>query len=193
MIGAVEAVTGEPCHVDPSDECNDAVDDHELLVVAMERVLTRIRLTPDTRAAREGPHRVGDFAPSRVEDRHRRARPDEHAHIKPLSRLGKQWAEHRWCPVAHELESRIDVPAGDMHRLARSCDRPRDRRERRGPVNEHIELVARPRLGVTGRPWAAIGRLERANLPESAQTPAMLETHRRLNRVADDRVNPRDT
>ena len=53
MIARVEAVAAERGQVDAADERDLAVDDHELLVVAVHRALVRVERAPDPRAAHE--------------------------------------------------------------------------------------------------------------------------------------------
>ena len=59
MPGAVEAVAGEVGEVDAADERELVVDDHELLVVAVQRALVRVERARDGGASAK---RVADAA-----------------------------------------------------------------------------------------------------------------------------------
>ena len=78
LVGVV-AVAGERGQVDPADERELVVDDHELLVVAVHHAAVQLSsshwiFVPFTSWSRAGL----DHGAARLEDRHRRARPDEH-------------------------------------------------------------------------------------------------------------------
>ncbi len=75
VIARVPAVAGHVGHVDPPDECELAVDDQRLLVMAVERVLPRIRLALDLRRACELLHPRFHLLAGRMEDRHRARQP----------------------------------------------------------------------------------------------------------------------
>ncbi len=86
MTIPVAAVAAEQAQVDAADEGDAVVDDHELLVVAVERPLPRVERHRDPRASGELVACLTHLASVRVEHRQRRTRPGEHAHIDPLRR-----------------------------------------------------------------------------------------------------------
>ena len=90
-----------------------------LLVVAVERVLARVHLAADARAARERAHGLADLRARRMEGRHRRPGPHEHAHVDALGQLGQQRADDDRRLALDELEVRREVPAGDVDEVAR--------------------------------------------------------------------------
>ena len=149
MLARVEAATREIGQVDPADEGDAVVDEHELLVVAVERPLLRVELNADAPA----PQPRGGLAHLRArrpEERQRRARPDEDAHVDVEG--GEQLGERR--PAGLQAEPRIDVPACDVHVRARSSQCVGDRRQRLGAVDEEANVVARTRWPGTLRPTA---------------------------------------
>ena len=62
VLAGVEAVTAERREVDPADEGDLAVDDDQLLVVAVERPLARVQRDVDARAAGQLVADVPDLA-----------------------------------------------------------------------------------------------------------------------------------
>ena len=82
----VEAVARQRREVDPADERDLAVDDHELLVVAVHRPLARVQLAADARPVHELVARGSRTARARLEQRHRRAGPQQHAHVRRARR-----------------------------------------------------------------------------------------------------------
>src|SRR5581483_12455674 len=75
MLARVVAVAAERGEVDPADEGRCAVDDHELLVVAVHRPLEPVETDANPRSRSEPPRGVTDVAAVRVEERERRAGP----------------------------------------------------------------------------------------------------------------------
>ena len=88
--------------------------------------------------------------------------PHEHADVDALGRLGEQLAQDDGRLVAGQGEVRRDRPAGDVDVAPRAADRTLDRGQRGGPVDEHLERVARPRRRVARGPEA---RRPRAGRP----------------------------
>ncbi len=92
MIAGVEAVAAERGEVDPPDEGDLVIDDHELLVVAVHRTLVGV----ERAAYRCAPGELGvdltDGGARGSEDRGGRARPEQHAYVDPLGELGEQVA-----------------------------------------------------------------------------------------------------
>ena len=142
MVARVEPVAGVVGHVDAADERDLAVDDHGLLVVAVERVLARVGLATDARVPGEGSDRVAHLLARGMERRHRSARPHQNPHVEPLGRLRQQLAEHARARAADQLEVGRDVPPGDVDVVAGVLDRRGDLRERLGAVDQHIERAA---------------------------------------------------
>ncbi len=131
----VVAVTAEVGHVDAPDERRVPVDDHDLLVVAVDRVLTRVDLAADLRLAGQLLDIRRHLRARGMEERDRGARPHEHAHVGALGDLGQERTEDDGALPAHQLEVRGDVPAHDVHRVppprrSRTRSRPSPPRRR---------------------------------------------------------------
>ena len=120
----VEAVAGVVGHVDPADEGDLAVDDHRLLVVAVERVLARIGLAADPRVRGSGSGRPR-APPCGSGGRPAPARPPTPAPGRRPARPPRPAA--RRAPPGRspriELEVRRDVPPGHMDVVAGVLDR----------------------------------------------------------------------
>ena len=72
-----------------------------------------------------------DVGSRRPEQRQRRTRPGEHAHVEALRQLGKQVAQdERIAVAALERERGREVPAGDMDVRLRAAQRVDHRRQR---------------------------------------------------------------
>ena len=147
MVTGVEPIAAVVGHVDTADERDLAVDNDGLLVVAVERMLARIGLAADPRAAGEGRDAVADLLARGMERRHRRARPYEHPHVGPLRDLGQEPAEHAAALPADELEVGRDVPAGHVDVVARALERLGDqtgtpRRRRSAPRASTLRAAA---------------------------------------------------
>ena len=143
-------------------------------------------LAADARAARERADGLLDLLARRVEGRHRRAGPHEHAHVDALGQLGQQRADDDGRLAADELEVRRQVPAGDVHEvgarpacasaMAGSASAPSTRTSSEQPC---------ARRRIAGRPQAVVGRLERPLPAQAPQAAAVLGRHGGLDRVAD--------
>src|SRR5947209_619519 len=88
----------------------------------------------------------------------------------PRSRLGGSLADDRAVVVAAQIEVRRQVPAAHLDRLAGAGDRVGDRRERLRAVDQHVELAAMPRWGLSRRPPAIAGWIQ-GGLNQTSQTP----------------------
>ena len=95
----VVAVAGQRRQVDPADEGDLVVDDHDLLVVAVQRPRAGLELGADPGAADELVALGPDDAAARREHRDRRARPGEHPHRDALGDLAEQLAHRGDGPV----------------------------------------------------------------------------------------------
>ena len=91
--------------VDPADERDLVVDDHELLVVAVQRARARVARRADLRPARQLVARVARRGAVGGERVRRRARPHEHADVDALGRVGEQFAQDDGRLVAGERRS----------------------------------------------------------------------------------------
>ena len=69
VVAPVEAVALQRRQVDPTDERQLAVDDHELLVMTVHRPLARVEGVADPRAAGEQLERLTDLLPVGMEER----------------------------------------------------------------------------------------------------------------------------
>ena len=153
--------------------------------MAVERVLARVHLAADARAARERADGLLHLRARRVEGRHRRAGPHEHAHVDALGQLGQQLTDDDRRLAADDREVGREVPAGEVDEVARVLHRLGDRGQRLRAVDEDVERATLARRRIAGRPQAVVGRLERPLPPQAPQAPAVLERHRGLDRVAD--------
>src|SRR5207302_1709670 len=107
------AVSSETREIDPANERDVVVDDHELLVVAMHRPLDRIERTAHRRPAYKRLAFSSDSRAARIEQAQRRTRPQQHSHLRSLGRGGEQLAQRGGAAITDELELRLHVPAGD--------------------------------------------------------------------------------
>src|SRR5205085_5676763 len=94
-----------------------AVDHHRLLVVTVEGVLTRIRLTADAGPAHERLDGLPHLGPRGVKGRNRSSGPDQDSDLDAFGEFGQERAEHAALTVTFELESGGHVPAGDVDGL----------------------------------------------------------------------------
>ena len=124
VLGGVVAVAGQRRQVDAADERDLVVDDHELLVVAVHHPRARVELALDLRAAHEPLARGLDLGAARLEDRHRRAGPHDHAHRDALGGLGQQLA-HRPRVARAGVEVGLEVPRADVDVALGACGSPR--------------------------------------------------------------------
>ncbi len=192
VVAGVEPITPIVGHVDPADERDLAVDDHGLLVVAVEGVLARIGLAANPGAAGQLLDAVAHLLAGGVKRRHRRSGPHQHSDVDPFGRLGQQLAEHRRPLPADELEVGRHVPPGHVDVVTRARDRLRDGREGRGSVDEHVQRAAVARRRIAGRPDAVLWWRQGVFPAEAAEAPSMLGAHRRLNAITDEAVEARD-
>ena len=149
-------------------------------------------LALDARAARERAHGLLHLRARGVKGRHRRAGPHEHAHVDALGQLGEQRADDDRRLAADELEVRRQVPAGDVHEVARALHRLGDGGQRLRAVDEDVERAALARRRIAGGPQAVVGRLQRPLPPQAPQAAAVLDRHGGLDRVADGGVGAAD-
>ena len=73
--GQIEAICGDVGEIQSTHERDLVVDDHDLLVVGVQRTLPRIEHTADTRAFDQLSLSPLHFAAPRSEQGHRRSRP----------------------------------------------------------------------------------------------------------------------
>ena len=155
-----------------------------LLVVAVERVLARVGLAVDARAAREGAHGLAHLRAAGMKGGDRRPGPHEDAHVDAFGELGEQRARGDRRLAADELEVRGQVPAGQVHEVAGALHRLGDGRQRLGAVDEHVERAALAWRRVAGGPYPVVGRLQCALPPQAPESAAVLGGHGGLDRVA---------
>src|SRR5579863_3018193 len=106
MVIGVEPVATEIGEVDAADERDLAVDDHELLVVAVHRPLVRVERTLHARATDELIAYPLDRPPCRREQRHRRAGPQQDSDTNALSEIAEQIAKPPRTAIAPQAEIR---------------------------------------------------------------------------------------
>ena len=185
MVAAVEAVAGKVCEIDPADERPLAVHDHQLLVMTVHRPLVPIGRNAEPRTRHQGSHRRLDLAAAGLKQQHRRPRPCQQANIDtPRGRLSEKLGQDYTIISPGQLELGTEEPTSEAHRILSGAERGRDPRQRRGPIDQHLNPIAAP-----GR--ERVRRLERCRcvqrkLPADApQTTAVMRTHRTLNRVTE--------
>ena len=190
MITGVETIAAERGQVDAPDERDLAVDDHQLLVVAMHRPLVRIKRALHAGAAGQLLAHAPDRRTSRREGPHRRSCPQQHPNLDALGQIAEQIAQPS-CPiVAGQTEIGRKVPPGDMHMRASAGQRLSDPWQRLPAVDQHLKRAPRPRRGIGGSPQRRVAR--RFQLIDSANTlqPAtMMPTDRDLDALARPSIN----
>ena len=142
-----------------------------------------VELALDLRALDQPLARLLDDAAAGLEDRHRRARPHEHAHRDALRRLGQQVA-HRARLARARVEVGLEVPRADVHVALGVADRLGHRRQRVLAVDQDLERVALARRRGRLRPQALARRRDRRELPVAAQAAQVVMDHRALDAVA---------
>ena len=172
VVGAVVPVAFERGEVDAAHERQLAVDDDDLLVVAVHEVLAVVQRTLHRAVADELVTRLLDHGARRVERAQRRTGPHQQPHVDALGRLREQVAEGGRAGLAAESEVRRAVPTGDVHGRLRTLDGLLHRTQRRHPVDEDGRLVAAAHLG-SWRPPAASLRLHHVVPADPAQTPVV--------------------
>ncbi len=90
MVAAVVAIAAERSQIDAADERDLAVDDHELLVVAVHRALVRVELAAYAGSAEELLAHGADIGATWREGRKRRPSPQQHANLDSLGQLCQQ-------------------------------------------------------------------------------------------------------
>ena len=188
MAGRIEPVAGEIGEIDAADERAIVVDDDELLVMAVHRALASVRRDEDARVTCEARQLGMDVASARVEERERRTRPGEHVHLDPLAELAQQLVEREARWLALEREVGREEPAGEQDAPTCAPQLAHHGRERVGPIDEDLELVALPgglgRLGPVGR-----ADVERVLPADAAQATAVVRADRALELLADEAVD----
>lgn len=112
-----------------------------------------------------------------------------------MTRTSTRWessassAENDPALAAHELEVRRQMPPGDVDVRARSGHRLGDGRHRLGAVDEHVELVARPRRRIAGGPQLTAVGVDGVTLTEPTQAPAVVLAHAELDPAAEQTVD----
>src|SRR5947209_1454471 len=95
MVGRVISISTEIGHIDAADERNAAIHDDGLFVMAVEGVLTRVRLAPDPCTPSELLDGVAYLGARGVKYGHRRTRPHEHPDVEPFRHFCQQLTEDR--------------------------------------------------------------------------------------------------
>ena len=188
VVAVIEAVAPERRQIDAADPRDAVVDDDRLLVVAVHRPLACVERRPDARSAGERVAQLPNVAARGLEQRQRRTSPREHADVDALSEVPQQLAQRR--AVRAQPEGRREVPAGDQHGRLRALEIVRDPRQRLGPVDDHLELIALPRLRLAVGPEPGIWTIERMLPPETPQAAPVVAGYRALDAVAERNVEP---
>src|SRR5690242_9930475 len=126
MVGLIEAVAAELGQIDAAHEGELVVDDNELLVVAVNRVFTGIKVALDSRAGAECVADLPHGLPGWFEHRRWRARPEQKPDGASLRDLREEIAERTGVTGPGQLEIGAREPARDVHMGSRGRDRLRD-------------------------------------------------------------------
>ena len=111
---AVEPVACEVREVDAADEGQLVVDDHELLVVAVQRPLVRVERAHDGAVLAKRVARAAYGAPRHRIHRQRRSAPQQHAYGHTPSGVREEVVQDHRRLVRRQREVRRDAPAGDV-------------------------------------------------------------------------------
>src|SRR5436190_3107040 len=180
----VEAVAAEVRQVEPADERDPPVEDHELLVVAVHRSLPVVESARDSRPTYEPLPQRARLRARRMEKRQRCSRPHEYADVGVARLLREQLAQGR----ASHSEVGREVPAGEPDRRARAANRVGDRRDHLAPVDEDIHAVAVAGRGIAAGPAARLG-VEYMEPAVVLQPPAMVRDDHSLEPFTERRVD----
>ncbi len=184
----VEPIAAEAGQVDPADEGDLVVDDHELLVVAVGEALVTVEHALDPRPGAELLAALPDGRAGRLEHRDGRPGPDEDPDGHPFGQLAEEAPDRRSARPPPEPEVGLDVPAGDVDVRTGGGDRRGDPREGVGAVDHHLEGVPRPRARVAGAPQPVGRRVEPGGRAEPAEPAPVVGARQSLDRVADSLV-----
>ena len=188
MLARVEPVACQAREVDSTDERDLVVHHDELLVVAMERALLCVESHRDARPTDELVARPPHLAAVGMEERQRRARPGQHAHVDALGGVRKQLAQRR--PSVFEPERRIEVPPCEVDVRACRVDGLRDPGQRLLAVCEQLYATGLARRkGRRIRPTPRLG-IDRADPATTAEATDMVGADRALDELADEGVQP---
>ena len=188
MVGGVVAVAGVVGDVEASDERDFAVDDHGLLVVAVERVLARVGFAADAGAAGQPLDGFANLLARGMEGGNRGARPHEHADVDAFGRGGEKLPDRVARVPAYELEVRRDVPAGQVDVLLGALDHRGNSDKNLCPFDQQGERLAGMGGGLAGAPRPVVGRIQSVAPAEATEAPSVLGAHRRLDTVTYEAV-----
>ncbi len=185
VITRVKPVAAKRGEVDPADERDLAVDDDQLLVMAVHRTLMSVECALDARATHQLLANLANGCSRRLEDRQRGARPEENPDVDGRSAIAEQIAQAPRLLVTREAELRSDVPAGDVDMRAGARDRFGDAGQGVRAVDQHLQLTARPRRRVAGCPERSVGwRAQLVEATGATKAPAVMGADRRLEAFA---------
>jgi hypothetical protein len=183
VLRRVVAVALHRGHVEAADE-RHVVDDHDLLVVAVQGPLARVELAADRAALQERLLRGGGTFPRRLEERHGRAGPQQHAHRHPFRGGRQQLAQLGRARLPRQLEVGRRVPVRYVDVLLRALDRLRHDRERGGAVDQHLDVVAVLHRPARGEPPRAVA-FQNLAPPQPPQSSRVVGAEQVLQSVAE--------
>jgi hypothetical protein len=122
-------------------------------VVAVHRALAVVERALDPRPGHELLAHLPHLAARRVEERQRRAGPDEHANGDPLGKLGQQLPQDDVVP---EPEARREEPAREVDVRFGATELVGDPWQRLLAVDQHLEPAALARRRIARRPEAVV-------------------------------------
>ena len=121
----IEAVAGEIGQVDPADERDLVIDDHQLLMVTMQRTFMRIQSTNHRASSAELVSNAPHCAPGNRIEGQGRAGPQEHANRDARRHLSEQVVQDRRMVAPRQRELRRHAPTREVHALASRPQSPR--------------------------------------------------------------------
>jgi FkbM family methyltransferase len=114
MRARVEAIAGKQAEINPADEGDAVVDDHELLVVAVQWPLAGVERAAHAGSPTEDGPDFAHLAPGRPKHRQWRSSPGEYAHLDAFGQLREQIAQDKWLAIAAKCEPGRKMPACEV-------------------------------------------------------------------------------
>jgi len=190
MSRVVVPVSLQGRHVHASHERHVVVDDHDLLVVPVQRPLALVERAPQAAVTEELLLRSPHGAPGGLEGWQRRSGPEQEAYRHPFCCLGQQIAKRCGSWSSRQPEVRGRVPTSDVDGVPSPTDRLLHLGKAVGAVDEDVHAVAIADRGPARPPAAPVDGSERVLPPEPPQPPVVVTTKQRLEGVTGPLVQP---
>src|SRR3954469_6258941 len=97
---------------------------------------------------------MANLRASGLEERQRRSRPEEDAHIDPPRKLRQLVEQDAAVSLAPQCELRRDIPAGDVDMRLGACELLGESRQEVRTVDQNLDVVAAARRRITIGPEA---------------------------------------